>query len=150
MGEGFGSRLRHRARVGGALAIALLAVGPVACGDLEDQSLCRVYEDFLVAREETAAVDPTAQTAAELTEIADTYLATVRQLREATDGRYVEAIDALEVAVTDVVRTLDSVDPDEPYATWAPLVDDSIDDATDAADRVEELIGPQCTQEVDE
>jgi hypothetical protein len=149
MGQGSGTQHRHGGRVRGALVLALLTVALVACGDTEEQSLCPVYEEFLVARDKVAAVVPSAETAADLRGIAEAYLAKVRQLREAADGRYSDPIDALEVAVADVVRTLESIDADAPYATWAPLVEDSVEDARDAGDRVEELIGPECTQEVD-
>jgi hypothetical protein len=149
MGDGLGSRRWWGGPLSGVLAVVLLGA-MVACGDSEEQSLCPVYQDFLDARAEVAAVDPTAETAADLTDIADRYLATVRQLRETADGRFSDAIDTLEAEVADVERTLAGVDPDARYATWAPLIDDSIADAGDAADQVEELIGPQCTPEDDE
>jgi hypothetical protein len=152
MGEVLRSRRWWGGPRSGAPAVAVVAVLAVlaACGDTEDRSLCPVYQDFRDARAEVAAVDPTAETAADLTDIADRYLATVRQLREVADGRFTDAIDTLDAEVADVERTLAGVDPDARYATWAPLIDDSIADAGDAADRVEELIGPQCTPEADE
>lgn len=131
-----------------ALVAAAIAV-PAACGDSDEQSLCNVYADFVTARAAVQAVDPTQQTAAEATEIVEDYRDTVQRLRETADGRYRAAVDDLDVAIADGLRTLESVDDEADYATWAPLVEDSFEDAQDAAQRVEELINPQCNPDQD-
>ena len=78
------------------------------------------------------------------------YYDTIRQLRETTDGRYSAAVDDLDVAVADALRTLESVDADADYTTWSPLVEDEFQVAREAADKVEELINPQCNPDQDE
>lgn len=129
--------------------VAAAATVPAACGDSDEQSLCVVYADFVTARAAVQAVDPTAQTAGQAAEIVEEYLDTVQQLRETADGRFRAAVDDLDAAVADGLRTLESVDDEADYATWAPLVEDSLEDAQDAAQRVEELINPQCNPDQD-
>jgi hypothetical protein len=123
---------------------------PLACGDSEEQSMCPVFEEYLEARAAIQAVDPTSATAAGATEAVEEYLGAVQRLRETTDGRFAEAVDSLETVVADALRTLESVDDDAEYETWAPLVEDSFEDANDAAERVEELISPQCNPDIDD
>ena len=48
------------------------------------------------------------------------------------------------MAARDVVLTLDSVQDQADYSTWAPLVEDDLEAAADAAVTVEDAIEPQC------
>jgi hypothetical protein len=137
-------------RLLGACVVAAFVTVPLACGDSEEQSMCPVFEDYLEARATIQAVDPTSATAAGATEAVEEYLGAVQRLRETTDGRFAEAVDSLETVVADALRTLESVDDDAEYETWAPLVEDSFEDASDAAERVEELISPQCNPDTDD
>lgn len=141
----------RRTHAGWALggAIALLAVVPVGCGESEEQSTCNVYAEFLVARETIKAIIPTNPTAAESVDAVDDYLSIIQRLRE-TDSRNSAAIDELEVAVQDGLRTLESFDDDDAeYSTWAPLVEDDLEQASKAGDRVVELLTPQCTPDTE-
>jgi hypothetical protein len=132
---------------GGCVILALSAV-PLACGDSDEQSLCVVYAEFLDARAEIQAIDPTDKSAAEAVDAVDDYLSTVQRLRE-TDSTNSAAVDDLEAATKDALRTLESVDDEADYSTWAPLVEDSFEEAQKAADRVVDLYGPQCTPETE-
>jgi hypothetical protein len=144
-----GQRRRRPRRVT-ALAVVLVVMGTAACGDIEDESMCSVYGDFLDVRAELAEVDPEQETAADATELAEDYLDTVTRLQETADGRFGTELDRLESAVDDVLRTLDSLDDDADYATWAPLVEDSLENVADAAVSVEDAIEPQCPDTGDE
>lgn len=128
------------ALVSGAVACALLA----ACGDAEESSLCTVYAHYLAVVQPVLDADPTAATAADATDAVTDVLAAVQQLRQASDGRYAQAVDDLETVVDDLRRTLESAPADAEYAVWQPLVDDTIEDALRAHDRVVELIDPVC------
>lgn len=131
----------------GRRLLAVAAIGPVllaACGELAERSLCTSYEQFLVSREVIRSVDAESATAAEATEEIEAFQSSISQLRENTDGRFRSAVDDLDAAVSDVLRTLDGVDPDEDYSTWAPLVADDLETAREAAAYVAELIAPQC------
>jgi hypothetical protein len=116
----------------------------LGCGEAEERSLCSVYDEWLDAKAEVESLDPTGATAEEAAEVAEDALDATRRLREVDQDRYGEPLESLEVALADVLRTLESVPDDAEYSTWAPLVEESVEDATLAAERVEELIDPSC------
>jgi hypothetical protein len=90
------------------------------------------------------AADPTGVTAARATDAVEEVLAAVRQMRETTDGRFSDEVDTLETALDDLRLTLESVEDTADYSTWAPLVEDSMQDVADAAVAVSALIDPEC------
>ena len=106
--------------------------------------MCTAYQEWLNARAAVREIDPEAATASEAAELAETYLESVQRLDETADGRFATELDALDFAVRDVLLTLESVQADEDYATWAPLVEDSLEDAANAAVSVQDAIEPQC------
>jgi HAMP domain-containing protein len=122
----------------------MVALFLTACGESAERSLCASYEQFLEAGEVIRSVDPESETAAEAIDEIEEFQSSVAQLRETTDGRFRSAVDDLDAAVADVLRTLQGVDPDEDYSTWAPLVADDVETAQAAAAYVVELIAPQC------
>jgi hypothetical protein len=129
-------------------ALGLGVVG--ACGDVEDQALCPVFEEFVVVRGVVQAVDVSEVSAGEAALLAEGYLQRVTRMQEVADGRYSSELDALELAVDDVVRTLASVQEDAEFDAWAPLVEDSLEDVRDASARVVEAIEPSCSPDVTE
>jgi hypothetical protein len=142
-----------RARVGGrtgSVAVALLAVSGLAgCGDTEDASLCPSYTAYLSVVQPVLDADPTGATAQSASDALEDVIGAVRQLREASDGRYARGVDDLETVLDDLARTLESVEDEADYATWAPLVDDTIEDAVAAHERLVELIDPVCVLDPD-
>jgi hypothetical protein len=116
-----------------------------ACGDQEDASLCNAYGEYLEARAELQTIEPTTLSATQATAVAENALAGVRRLEQAADGRYGQELDALETAVNDVLLTLESIPDDAEVATWAPLIEDDLEVAADAANQVEQAIEPSCT-----
>ena len=133
---------RRRRRLLAVAATGTLLFG--ACGDVEERSLCNSYEQFLVSQEVLRSVDAESETAAEAIEDIEEFQASLAQLRENADDRYRSAVDDLDAAVSNVLRTLEGVDPDEDYSTWAPLVVKDVKAAREAAAYVSELIAPQC------
>jgi hypothetical protein len=127
--------------VAAVLACSLVS----ACGDRKDASLCTAFGEFIGARTAAQAIEPSNLNAAEATTIAESYLAGVRRLEQAADGRYGQDLDALETAVNDVLLTLESIPDDADDATWGPLVQDDLETAADAATVVEDAIEPSCT-----
>ena len=92
------------------------------------------------SRAQVASIDPadlSTTTAGDATEIAEDYLAGVRRLEQAADGRYGTQLDALETAVNDVLFTLESVQDDADFSTWGPLIEDDLELAEDAAVQVD-------------
>ena len=141
---------RMRARTWSLLGVSVLVTLPTACGDIRDQSLCAVYEDFLDQRAAVAAIDLDETTAGEAAEVAEDYLNTVRHLQEVADTRYGTVLYDLELAVANVLRTLESVPDDVDDDTWVPLVEDSVEEAADLAVSVDETLGVQCPQAGDQ
>ena len=136
--------------VAGALRLAAVslaavaAVGVAGCGDTEERSLCEVYDEWLDVKAEVEDLDPNGASAAEAADVAEDALGVTRRLRETDQDRYGDPLEALEFALQDVLRTLEAVPDDADYDTWAPLVEDSVEDAVLAAERVQDLIDPTC------
>jgi len=106
--------------------------------------MCVVYEEFLGARDAVQDVDPETLTAADARELAEDYLDSVRHLQETADDRHDAFFETLEATVRDVVLTLDSVQDQADYSTWAPLVEDDLGNVADATVTIEDAIEPQC------
>ena len=143
-----------RAGVGGRrvflASAALVVTGALAaCGDTEDASLCPAYAAYLSVVQPVLDADPTGATAQSASDTVEDVIGAVRQLREASDGRYAQGVDDLETVLGDLARTLESVEDEADYATWAPLVDDTIEDAVAAHERLVELIDPACVPDPD-
>jgi hypothetical protein len=137
----------ERRRPAVALA-ALLAVSfsviAASCSEPEEHSLCASF-DRMVASVDSIRAEVTGETAGELSDQADALLQRVTALQEVADGRYTAELDAFEETLDNLVRTLASIQEDAEYDTWAPLVDDSLEDVNTAATRVEEAIAPSCS-----
>jgi hypothetical protein len=127
------------------MLVAAVAVVASACGDPEDASLCTAFDEFLESRAQVRAIDPDDLDAAEARELAESYLASVRRLRQAADSRYTQELGDLETAANDVLLTLASVQDDADVSVWSPLVEDDLEIAADLAAHVEDVIEPSCT-----
>jgi hypothetical protein len=115
-----------------------------ACGDIEDQSLCAAYDDLLRAGAAVQGADAESLTADEAEALGQDYLDAVRRLEEMADERYDILILNLEDAARDVVLTLASVQDDEEYSTWAPLIEKDLERAADVAVAVDDAMETQC------
>jgi hypothetical protein len=124
-----------------ALAIMTVAVG---CASNDDQALCPAYDEYLTVFDEIAAANPTGATAADVVDAAELVLDELAQLRSVADGRYSAQIDQLDEAVDNLRRTLASLPDDGGYATWEPLVNDTIIEIENADDRLRSAIDPVC------
>jgi hypothetical protein len=120
-----------------ALGAAALLTG---CRQSNDLSLCPAWETFA-----NSAADITKDsTAAEWLVAVDEVLGDLDQLSEVADSRQVVAIDNVETALESLQGTLESVDADQPYTIWAPLVSDDFDAVADADQQLRDLIEPEC------
>ena len=120
-------------------AIAVLAVVGVSavsvCGDIEDRSLCPVYEDFLAQRAVVQGIDLDSTSAAEAAEVAEDYLERCcdcrRSPRPTTRQPARQRLEDWRSATS--LATLESVPDDADSSTWEPLIEDDLEDAADAA-----------------
>ncbi len=139
---------RRPARLLVAIGLALgLATVTLACGDTDELAICPAYDDLVDARGAVQDLDFENSNAGETAAVVDEYLSSVHQLQAAADGRYGTVLDALEVAVNDLLVTLDSVQDDADYETWAPVVRDTAETAADAGVAAEQQIGASCEAE---
>ena len=136
---------------GAAIAsIGILALASMAgCSEdvVKDQSLCPVYGDYL---DELAAVrdlDAESLSAEDASEVVEDYVESLVRVQHATeDDRNNNGVLALEAASRDLLRTLESVPDDADYDTWAPLVEDDLEDVRNAALLVDEALAAECPE----
>ena len=133
-------------RAAAAVALAAAAWLNASCGSdtAEKRSLCSSFEQLVITGAAIRASDVSDLTAGEASDLAEAYQQRVTQVQEVADGRYGAELDALEQTVDDLVRTLSSIQDDADFATWAPLVEDSLEDVSTASRRVEQAIEPSC------
>lgn len=136
-------RTVFRAIAGSLLLVSALSL-VAACGDTKDASLCDAYQSYVATLAPVLAADPTGATAAAATNAVEDVLASVQQLRSTADGRHSDELTTLETSLDDLRATLESVEDTVDYDTWAPLVNDLIQDVVDATVTVDELIEPEC------
>ncbi|MFK8024766.1 MAG: hypothetical protein AB8G26_12470 [Ilumatobacter sp.] len=122
-------------------AIAGLLSG---CVDHSEQSLCISYAEYVVVADAVAATDTTGATASDASEAVEVLLGEVAQLRAVSESRYRAPIDELEELLDDLENTLDALVDDADYATWEPLVDETIADVGIADDRLRRVMNPAC------
>ena len=115
-----------------------------ACGDTTDASMCDAYQRYIATLEPILEREPTGATAATATKAVEEVLASVQQLRAAADSRYADELNTLETSLDDLRATLESVEDTADYATWSPLVNDTVQDVVDAAVTVNERMAPEC------
>ena len=130
--------------LGPAVAGLSLVVTTGGCGDIDDQSMCTAYDDFLRAAASVQDADVESLTADEAEALGQDYLDSVRRLEETADDRHDVLLNNLEAVVRDVVLTLSSVQDDEDYSTWAPLVEDDLELAAEATVAVDDVMETQC------
>lgn len=143
-----GMRRRGGVSTGGLrAAAACVVIGGstlAACGDPEDVSLCVAYAEYLAVVEPVLTADPTGATAGEAFDAVDDLLAEATQLAAVANGQYHDLAADVVQALTDLELTLAGAPSDADYATWEPLVADSIEVATDAHERLSDALDTEC------
>jgi hypothetical protein len=86
------TRLRRRDLVA---VLALLGLLLGACGNLEERSLCRQYDDVRAVADELRALDPATATTTELLELLDEALVELDQLQATSEGLYDQTISTI-------------------------------------------------------
>jgi hypothetical protein len=86
------TRLRRRDLVA---LLALLGLLLGACGNLEERSMCRQYEDVRAVAADLRALDPATATTTELLELLDEALVELDQLQATTEGLYDQTISTI-------------------------------------------------------
>jgi hypothetical protein len=142
-------RCRHLGRhlVAAPLFAASLLGGSVftaGCADPKESSLCPAYERYLSELADLVALDPEVVVVQDAIDQVDAIESAVDQLGEAGDDRHGDEVDAMSLALEDLRRTLESIDPGQDYEVWRPLIDDSLVDVADAARQLQQSLDPEC------
>lgn len=130
---------------GAALVIALGGAALSGCRNSTDLSLCPAWGFYVHTAEQIKVDRPSGGTAADWLVAVHEVLGDLDQLREVADSRHAGAIQDAETALETLQGTLESIEPDQRYELWAPLVEDDLDAALDADQQLHDLIGPECT-----
>jgi len=94
------TRFRAVTRVAAArISVALLLV---ACGNIEEQSLCRQWDDLQAASAEVQALDPETATADDVEEVVDRALGELEQFSRAAEGLYDGAVSTLRAELVNL------------------------------------------------
>jgi hypothetical protein len=74
---------------------AVLLVLVSACGNIQERSMCRQYEDVRAVADELRALDPATATTTDLLELLDDALMELDQLQATTEGLYDQTISSI-------------------------------------------------------
>ena len=131
-------------------SMGILALSSVAgCSEdvVKAQSLCTVYSDYLDELAAIQDVEAESLSAEGASEVVEDYVESVVRVQHATeDDRNNNGVLVLEAASRDLLRTVESVPDDADYDTWAPLVEDDLEDVRNAALLVDEALAAECPE----
>jgi ABC-type transporter Mla subunit MlaD len=85
------NRLQPRRVAIGAVLLVLVS----ACGNIQERSMCRQYEDVRAVADELRALDPATATTTDLLELLDDALVELDQLQATTEGLYDQTISSI-------------------------------------------------------
>jgi HAMP domain-containing protein len=132
--------LRRRAWV---IATAALALTLAACGNAEERSLCRQYEDLQDAAAELEALDPETATAADALELVENVMAQLDQFQAASEGLYDQAVSNLNLALTELRQVTFDLG-DEGLDVARPLMQESLVASVTAYNALQERLDVVC------
>jgi HAMP domain-containing protein len=132
--------LRRRARV---IATAALALTLAACGNAEERSLCRQYEDLQDAAAELEALDPETATAADALELVENVMVQLDQFQAASEGLYDQAVSNLNLALTELRQVTFDLG-DEGLEVARPLMQESLAASVTAYNALQERLDVVC------
>ena len=132
--------LRRRAWV---IATAALALTLAACGNAEERSLCRQYEDLQDAAAELEALDTETATAADALELVENVMVQLDQLQAASEGLYDQAVSNLNLALTELRQVTFDLG-DEGLDVARPLMQESLVASVTAYNALQERLDVVC------
>lgn len=134
------TRLRRRDLVA---LLALAALLLAACGNLEERSLCRQYEDVRAVADEIRALDPTTASTTDMLELLDEALVELDQLQASAEGLYDQAISTVRTNLLEFRQVTFDLG-DEALEVTLPLVEDSIVSTSTAYQLLERRLDVVC------
>lgn len=111
-------------RRGWLVALTALALTLSACGDAEERSLCRQYDDLKAAVAQLEDLDPATATADEFRAIVEDVMVAAQAVQTTAEGLYDQSFSNLRFALVDLRQAAVDVG-DEPLEVARPLLEDS-------------------------
>jgi hypothetical protein len=130
----------HPRRIGVA-GLSLLLVA--ACGNLEERSMCRQYEDVREVAAELRALDPATATTTELLELLEDALVELDQLQATTEGLYDQTISTIRTNLLEFRQVTFDLG-EETLEVVRPLYTDSRDRTDTAYQLLEQRLDVVC------
>jgi len=133
--------VRRRARL---VAVTVLALTIVACGNAQERDLCRQYEDLQEAVAQVENLDPATTTAADVVEMVDEVIAQLEQFQAAAiEGLYEQSISNLTFALTELRQVAFDLG-DEGLEVARPLMEESVATSVTAYNALQQRLDVVC------
>jgi hypothetical protein len=133
------NRLQPRRVAAGAVLLLLVA----ACGNIQERSMCRQYEDVRTAADELRALDPATATTTDLLELLDEALVELDQLQATTEGLYDQTISTIRTNLLEFRQVTFDLG-EETLETVRPLYAESRDRTVTAYQLLEQRLDVVC------
>jgi hypothetical protein len=127
-----------------ALAVLSLAIF-AACGNVQERSLCRQYEDLQESVAAAANLDPATTTAEDVVSAVDDVLADLEQLQATSEGLYDTSISTLRTSLTELRQAAFDLG-DEAFEVARPLLDESLSASLTAYEALRGRLDVVCAQ----
>lgn len=130
-------------RRGWAVALTALALTLSACGNAQERSMCRQYEDLKEVAAQVEALDPATATAADVLAIVEDFMVQLDQFQATSEGLYDQAVSNLNFSLTELRQVAFDLG-DEPLEVARPLMEDSWESTVTAYDILKQRLDVVC------
>jgi hypothetical protein len=130
-------------RRGWVIALTALALTLTACGNAQERSLCRQYEDLQEAVAQFEELDPATATASDMLAIVEDVMVQLDQFQAASEGLYDQAVSNLNLALTELRQVTFDLG-DEGLEVARPLMEESWDSSVTAYDALKLRLDVVC------
>ncbi|HEX6286928.1 MAG TPA: hypothetical protein VFZ80_05540 [Acidimicrobiia bacterium] len=122
---------------------AVLILGLTGCGNVEERSLCRQYEDLREAAAQIDNLDPETATVADAAAIVEDVMVQLDQFQAASEGIYDQAVSNLNLALTELRQATFDIG-DESLEVARPLLEESWQNTLTAYSILEQRLDVVC------
>lgn len=130
-------------RRGWVIAFTALALTLTACGNAQERSMCRQYEDLQVAVAQFEELDPATSTAADMLAIVEDVMVQLDQFQAASEGLYDQAVSNLNLALSELRQVTFDIG-EESLEVARPLMEESWDNSVTAYDALKQRLDVVC------
>lgn len=125
------------------IALTALALTLTACGNAQERSLCRQYEDLQEAVAQIEELDPATATAADMLAIVEDVMVELDQFQAASEGLYDQAVSGLRLALTEFRQVTFDIG-EESLEVARPLMEESWDNTVTAYQGLKQRLDVVC------